>query len=61
MVTDAQVLDREPFWSLGANPFAWKPQDEDADRTRDARFVKSLERFEPDQRRDPVRDILLDR
>lgn len=59
VITNDQVFDREPFWSLGKNPFAWKPQDEEADRAGDARFVTSLERLDPEQQRDPLHDRLL--
>jgi len=59
VISDDQVLDRMPLWSVGSNPFRWEPRGEADDSARDLKFIKDLESFEPDQQRDPVRDTLL--
>jgi hypothetical protein len=59
VISDDQILDRRPFWSIDSNPFAWDPRSEADDLDRDTVFVADLEAFEPDQRWDLVRDTLL--
>ena len=60
VVSDDQVLNQRPLWSVGSNPFAWDPRSEADDDERDSGFIRDLEAFEPDQQWDPVRDTLLD-
>ena len=59
MISDDQVLNRMPLWSVGSNPFGWDPRGEADDGERDLAFIKDLEAFEPDQQWDLVRDTLL--
>jgi hypothetical protein len=59
IISDDQVLDRMPLWSLGSDPFRWDPRSAADDNERDLKFIKDLESFEPDQRWDPVSDTLL--
>ena len=60
VISDDQVLNRMPLWSVGSNPFAWDPRSEADDGERDSDFVKGLEAFEPDQQWDLVRETLLE-
>ena len=59
LISDDQVLDRRPLWSVGSNPFAWTPRTEADDLERDTTFKNELETFDPDQPWDVVRDTLL--
>ncbi|MGO9276928.1 MAG: hypothetical protein ACLP3Q_05250, partial [Streptosporangiaceae bacterium] len=59
VISDDQVLDRMPLWSVGSNPFGWDPCGEADDGERDLAFIRDLEAFEPDQPWDLVRDTLL--
>ena len=60
VLTYDQVLDRNPFWSMGANPFSWAPRSEADDLERAAKFRAELEASDPDQPWDLVRDTLLE-
>jgi hypothetical protein len=59
VISDDQVLDRMPLWSVGSNPFGWDPRSEADDKERDWAFIKDLEAFEPNQQWDLVRETLL--
>jgi hypothetical protein len=59
LISDDQILDRRPIWSVGSNPFAWVPRTEADDLKRDTTFTAELEAFDPDQPWDLVRDTLL--
>jgi hypothetical protein len=59
LISDDQILDRRPFWSVGSDPFAWVPRTEADDLKRATTFTAELEAFDPDQPWDLVRDTLL--
>jgi len=54
-----QILEPQPRWSAGSNPFAWEPQPPATYDARNAAFVEALERSDPDQQWDVVRESLL--
>jgi hypothetical protein len=60
VISNDQILNRRPFWSISSNPFAWDPRSEADDLERDTGFLADLEAFEPDQPWDLVRDTLLE-
>jgi hypothetical protein len=60
LLTDDQLHDDRIIWTLGANPFGWQPMPEDADRERQAAFVRRLAASDPEAPVDYVRETLLD-
>lgn len=60
VVSDDQVLDRNPLWVVGADPFAWSPRTEASDAERGAAFTAALKESDPDEPWDLVRYTLLE-
>jgi len=60
LLTYDQLLDRNPVWTLGSDPFAWVPRSAADDLARAAEFRAELEASDPDQPWDLVRDTLLE-
>jgi hypothetical protein len=60
VISEDQILDRQPLWVLASNPFGGSPCAESDDEERESAFIKELETSEPDKRWDHVRDTLLE-
>lgn len=60
LLTDDQLHDDFVIWSLGANPFEWKPRTEEEDAKRQSDFVQRLLTTEPGTPRDLISQSLLE-
>ncbi|MCK1808377.1 MULTISPECIES: hypothetical protein [unclassified Micromonospora] len=60
LLTDDQLYDDFVVWSLGGNPFAWKPRTAEEDFKRESNFVQRLLATEPDAPRDFATEALLE-
>ncbi|MFG1889261.1 hypothetical protein ACGFIR_15505 [Micromonospora sp. NPDC049051] len=60
LLTDDQLFDDFVVWSLGSNPFAWRPRTKEEDSKREAKFVRRLLATDPDAPRDFATQALLE-
>jgi len=61
LLTTDQLFQEHVMWSLGGDPFEWRPRTQDEDRVRDEAYAKWLRQYDPDHTRDHVSETLLDR
>lgn len=61
LVTTDQMFQDHVIWSMGGDPFSWKPQEPEDDKSRDEKFASFLRQHDPDEKWDEVSETLLNR